>query len=501
MPTWPTITDGVTVLAKSVFDSIKSYIDDSLSPLATTEVRVLEPPASGTNYTALKSQAMAGNVTYTFPAADGSSGQLLSTNGSGALSWATVSSSVGLSQDLRGLQLCTSPNADVAATTVSLIKADELTMDDGTRVASWGGLSGPLTAAITSSGAGGLDTGTEQASTWYEIYAIRKSSDGTKNLLLHRAKDYFLDESQTTVVSTRSVRDTSSRTQVGQTLDTDESGLIEIIDVPLAKVGTPTGRIWIERRATSAGAPTGAAIDTSDKIDVALLSTSMQWVRFVFRNPTSAVAGTTYAISVTGDYAVNASNYVNWYRDTTGSYAAGEVYDYNGSAWASVGAGLDMAFKVYVTRNDLDIASYLPTGYDQKCRIGWVYNDGSSNFVKMSAIDRHVRTALSEIASTSATTPALTDASAGWLPPCPVAVEVWGVFTATGGDLNVGPVDNGFRAANTADNTGTNMLRTTLRTTAASQAAMMGVILTEYQAVYISVSAGTARPYLSAYTW
>ncbi|MEK9723533.1 MAG: hypothetical protein VW405_08615, partial [Rhodospirillaceae bacterium] len=104
MPTWPTITDGVTVLAKSVFDSIKSYIDDSLSPLATTEVRVLEPPASGTNYTALKSQAMAGNVTYTFPAADGSSGQLLSTNGSGALSWATVSSSVGLSQDLRGLQ-------------------------------------------------------------------------------------------------------------------------------------------------------------------------------------------------------------------------------------------------------------------------------------------------------------------------------------------------------------------------------------------------------------
>ena len=90
MPTWPTITDGVTVLAQSVFNSIKSYIDDSLSPLSTTEVRVLEPPASGTNYTALKSPAMAGNVTYTFPAADGSSGQALTTNGSGTLSWAAA---------------------------------------------------------------------------------------------------------------------------------------------------------------------------------------------------------------------------------------------------------------------------------------------------------------------------------------------------------------------------------------------------------------------------
>lgn len=52
------------------------------------ELRFLEPSGSGTNYTALKAQAQAGNVTYTLPAADGSSGQVLSTNGSGSLSWA-----------------------------------------------------------------------------------------------------------------------------------------------------------------------------------------------------------------------------------------------------------------------------------------------------------------------------------------------------------------------------------------------------------------------------
>jgi hypothetical protein len=52
------------------------------------ELRFLEPSGSGTNYTALKAQAQSANVTYTLPAADGSNGQVLATNGSGVLSWA-----------------------------------------------------------------------------------------------------------------------------------------------------------------------------------------------------------------------------------------------------------------------------------------------------------------------------------------------------------------------------------------------------------------------------
>lgn len=59
------------------------------------ELRFLEPSGSGTNYTALKAQAQAANVTYTLPAADGTSGQVLSTNGSGTLSWATASGGGG----------------------------------------------------------------------------------------------------------------------------------------------------------------------------------------------------------------------------------------------------------------------------------------------------------------------------------------------------------------------------------------------------------------------
>lgn len=57
------------------------------------EMRFYEPSSSGSNYTAIRSQAQSSNVTYTLPAADGSSGQILSTNGSGSLSWATASAS------------------------------------------------------------------------------------------------------------------------------------------------------------------------------------------------------------------------------------------------------------------------------------------------------------------------------------------------------------------------------------------------------------------------
>jgi hypothetical protein len=55
-----------------------------------TELRFLEPSGSGSNYTAFKAQAQAGNVTYTLPAADGANGDALKTNGSGVLSWGDV---------------------------------------------------------------------------------------------------------------------------------------------------------------------------------------------------------------------------------------------------------------------------------------------------------------------------------------------------------------------------------------------------------------------------
>ncbi|MEY4876255.1 MAG: hypothetical protein RL708_1404 [Bacteroidota bacterium] len=48
---------------------------------------------SSTGYVGLKGATSAGSTTYTLPTADGSSGQVLSTNGSGTLSWATAAGS------------------------------------------------------------------------------------------------------------------------------------------------------------------------------------------------------------------------------------------------------------------------------------------------------------------------------------------------------------------------------------------------------------------------
>lgn len=61
-------------------------------------LRLGEATANGTNYVAVQAPAsLAANTTYTLPTADGTSGQLLSTNGSGTLSWATASGGGGTS--------------------------------------------------------------------------------------------------------------------------------------------------------------------------------------------------------------------------------------------------------------------------------------------------------------------------------------------------------------------------------------------------------------------
>ena len=55
------------------------------------EVRFRETTANGTNYVGLKAPAsLSADLTYTLPSADGTSGQFLSTNGSGVLSFASA---------------------------------------------------------------------------------------------------------------------------------------------------------------------------------------------------------------------------------------------------------------------------------------------------------------------------------------------------------------------------------------------------------------------------
>jgi hypothetical protein len=70
---------------------------------------------------------------------------------------------LSLSQEFRGLTLQTHPDSDEAAAKVQLLHADAIVMNDGEEISSWD----DLVASLAVSGIGGLDTGTEQASTWY----------------------------------------------------------------------------------------------------------------------------------------------------------------------------------------------------------------------------------------------------------------------------------------------------------------------------------------------
>lgn len=58
---------------------------------AQAEIRLTEASANGSNYVALKAaSSIASNVTWTLPSADGTSGQTLTTDGTGTLSWTTA---------------------------------------------------------------------------------------------------------------------------------------------------------------------------------------------------------------------------------------------------------------------------------------------------------------------------------------------------------------------------------------------------------------------------
>ena len=61
------------------------------SAIAGAELQLPEATANGVNYVALKApNTLTVNTTFTLPSADGTNGQYLQTNGSGALSFVTI---------------------------------------------------------------------------------------------------------------------------------------------------------------------------------------------------------------------------------------------------------------------------------------------------------------------------------------------------------------------------------------------------------------------------
>ncbi len=96
-------TDNITLATINHSANTVDFNDSSIStPLTVTgnstagaELRLPEDTDNGTNYIALKApDSIASNVTLTLPSADGTNGQALITNGSGVLSFTTLSTTL-----------------------------------------------------------------------------------------------------------------------------------------------------------------------------------------------------------------------------------------------------------------------------------------------------------------------------------------------------------------------------------------------------------------------
>jgi hypothetical protein len=346
----------------------------------------------------------------------------------------------------RGVVLRTNVDSDLAKRSVMLLNADQITMDDGTGVSNWGST---ISCDVTVSGAGGLDTGSEGASRWYQIYAIRKSSDGTKNCLLHRSHEYFEDEVNIAApTGSTNLRETSSLQKIAQGFQTDETSvpLTEVATI-LLKVGSPTGSVWMTIEADASGSPSGVALATSQKVDASQFSTTGSAVVFVFRNPYTVTSATQYHMVLNSDVTVNASNYVRAQGHNTDTYASrGAVKTYNGSAWAA-GTG-DLIFDIVVKR--LDTAVTMPSGYDQKALIGWVRNNSSSDFVPFIAADNIVTPLTQQVVGSALTdTTPQTMNVATYTPPTTCKSWWWTYLeVATGArNITIGPAESAYIAS------------------------------------------------------
>ena len=91
--------DGRTIL--EINDA--GYVAIANGATGPGQLRIYEDTDLGTNFTAFQVGTQAADITYTLPTADGSSGQAITTNGSGVLTFSTVSANVPTSADGQAL--------------------------------------------------------------------------------------------------------------------------------------------------------------------------------------------------------------------------------------------------------------------------------------------------------------------------------------------------------------------------------------------------------------
>ena len=144
---------------------------------------------------------------------------------------------------------------------------------------------------------------------------------------------------------------TSANDGAGQSFASGAGGVVTTAQFFLKKTGSPTGNAVAKLYAISGSygstsIPTGAAMATSDNLDVSTLTTLYQQISFTFSTPYTLTASTNYAVTIeyTGG---DVSNYVSVGLTTAGSGAAhgGNASTHATGTWTNV-ATLDLLFFV-----------------------------------------------------------------------------------------------------------------------------------------------------------
>jgi hypothetical protein len=394
-----------------------------------------------------------------------------------------------------GLRLRTHPSADLAASQVFLDHADVITMDDGERVTDWD----DLVANLAAGGAGGLDTGAEAASTWYEVVPIRKSSDGTKGLLFHKARSFYVDSGQQFVTADDAQRALRLATgtatdKLAQGIKFNQPGPVDFINAKLIRAGAVSGNGWFTIETDASGSPSGTVLATSDKFNAGLISTTAQLIRVGFRVLPYVHPGGTAQLHLVlqGDYTRSDTVFIAWRGVAAGGFANGVAKEFNGTVWASASGVGDFNMGGYVR---LEAAVTMPSGYDQQARIGWVYNDGSSNLRPFVATGRTVAQNLVDSGAVATAVPTLIDLAAA-LPPIPVVVRLSGYSSVAADQLVVGSVPDGFAGSLSLGSAAAHF-------PAANAETALDGVPTEFQGLYVARLAGTGnvQARVKGYEW
>lgn len=312
------------------------------------------------------------------------------------------------SQFFRGLIMGTSL-ADKSANGTQLIvyKLDEVVMDDGEVITNW---TTPANIIMTVSGAGGLDGGTANANNWYEVYAIRKRSDGTKNYIMHRALDRKPDQNTMNFTFWPTVAGATlglgantptalANIRLAQSFTPNVAGPLTSIEIRSYKTGaTANGNVWITLHANTTGDPDATVLATSRKMDLTRLAvTTASNLRFIFDTTANVALATSYFWVFNTDYPFFATIFANLvYSLANTTLNANGVNEgvpkgNTGTSWVDLRPGIGtFLYKTYVEANSNPVT--MPAGYDQKCLISYAGTDSNTKIKEYHQVDHTINT-------------------------------------------------------------------------------------------------------------